>query len=803
MTICAELGEDAPVGREARSRHRFFASRADEPRSRRATDLIVLSGATVALALLGALAQPQPGVERSFMLFVASLPSAFGGLWRFLITVLAIWALLLLVITAAARRWTVLRDLALAALVAFTLSMLLGRLVLSAWPQVWDSLRALGPARYFPPMSLAIPVAIAVTASPHLSAPARRVGRWLILGALLGAVCHQTAAPIGAFAAIFVGAAGAAAVHLAFGSCSGRPSLSDVSAALAGLGVRAQGLGVAQRQTAGLFEVKAVDESRRPLVIKVYGRDANDTQLLTTVWRTIWYREAGSPSFFGRRSQVEHEALLSLLAAQDGIVTSPVVAAGATDNDDVVLVLREVGVRLREQPELWSEALAAACWEQLAHLHRIGIVHGQLDDENLIIDDGRLGLIDFRGGSLTPSREQLRTDQAQLLVTTVLALGPDAALPTALDALGPGELAALLPFVQPTALTAAQRSAIKTARLDLDKLRTQAAELAGTTAPQLQRLQRVSVRSLVQIVLLLGAFFAVAAVVGELDLEALAEQMRDATVWLVVTGLIIGQLPRLTSAVSVLGAAPSPLPLGPVYALQLATSYLTLAVPTSAARFAVNIRFLQRHGMRADTALVVSAIDTLSQSAVQFAMLGILLLFTSASLHLEFGGNVSSEMWVLIAIIAVVAVLAVVAVFLVPKWRRAIVGALRGLIEATGQALRNLRSPRRLALLLSANIGTEMLFAITLQVFARSFGYQIGLVEILVITISVRILTGIVPIPGGIGVAESGLAFGLVRAGMPDDVAFAAMLLYRLATFYLPPIWGFFALRWLERNKHL
>jgi hypothetical protein len=27
--------------------------------------------------------------------------------------------------------------------------------------------------------------------------------------------------------------------------------------------------------------------------------------------------------------------------------------------------------------------------------------------------------------------------------------------------------------------------------------------------------------------------------------------------------------------------------------------------------------------------------------------------------------------------------------------------------------------------------------------------------------------------------------------------------LYRMWTFYLPPIWGFFAVRWLERNKHL
>ena len=57
--------------------------------------------------------------------------------------------------------------------------------------------------------------------------------------------------------------------------------------------------------------------------------------------------------------------------------------------------------------------------------------------------------------------------------------------------------------------------------------------------------------------------------------------------------------------------------------------------------------------------------------------------------------------------------------------------------------------------------------------------------------------------PGGVGVAEGGLTFGLVQAGMPEGVAFAAVLLYRLATFYLPPTWGYFALRWLERNEHL
>jgi hypothetical protein len=29
------------------------------------------------------------------------------------------------------------------------------------------------------------------------------------------------------------------------------------------------------------------------------------------------------------------------------------------------------------------------------------------------------------------------------------------------------------------------------------------------------------------------------------------------------------------------------------------------------------------------------------------------------------------------------------------------------------------------------------------------------------------------------------------------------VFLYRLSTFYLPPIWGYFALRWLKRDSYL
>jgi uncharacterized membrane protein YbhN (UPF0104 family) len=53
-----------------------------------------------------------------------------------------------------------------------------------------------------------------------------------------------------------------------------------------------------------------------------------------------------------------------------------------------------------------------------------------------------------------------------------------------------------------------------------------------------------------------------------------------------------------------------------------------------------------------------------------------------------------------------------------------------------------------------------------------------------------------------VGVAEFGLTVGLASAGMSSE-SIAAVPLYRIATFYLPPLWGFPAMLWLQRNRYL
>jgi glycosyltransferase 2 family protein len=217
---------------------------------------------------------------------------------------------------------------------------------------------------------------------------------------------------------------------------------------------------------------------------------------------------------------------------------------------------------------------------------------------------------------------------------------------------------------------------------------------------------------------------------------------------------------------------------------------------------AVNIRFFQRHGVPPGSALAAGALDGFASFIGQALILGGLLVLTPASLDLRFDGDVGSAGRLLVLVTAIAAV-AIGIVLVVPGWRRFVLGWGVRLGREAVASIRGLRSPRRLGLLFGGSVATEVLFASGLGLFVQALGYSVGLGELLLINISVALLSGLLPVPGGIGVAEGGLTLGLVRAGVPEEVAFAAVLLSRLASFYLPPIWGWFALRWLERNDHL
>lgn len=172
-------------------------------------------------------------------------------------------------------------------------------------------------------------------------------------------------------------------------------------------------------------------------------------------------------------------------------------------------------------------------------------------------------------------------------------------------------------------------------------------------------------------------------------------------------------------------------------------------------------------------------------------------------LPVDFDTSAGQDSERLVGLIVLIVVAATVALLASGRRRGAIRRWFGELTRDAKETLRGGWTPTRGALLLGGNLGAELLFATALTIFVRAFGYDVPFVEVLLINTGVSLVAGVLPVPGGIGVVEGGLALGLTFAGVPEEAAFAIAIVHRVATFYLPPIWGYVAFRSLERNGQL
>ena len=93
--------------------------------------------------------------------------------------------------------------------------------------------------------------------------------------------------------------------------------------------------------------------------------------------------------------------------------------------------------------------------------------------------------------------------------------------------------------------------------------------------------------------------------------------------------------------------------------------------------------------------------------------------------------------------------------------------------------------------------------AFALGASLHAVGQHASLAVILVVMTAALPIGSAVPVPGGAGVVEAGLIAGLTSAGVQQDQAVAAVLIQRLFTAYLPPIWGWLTLAWMRRREYV
>jgi glycosyltransferase 2 family protein len=787
-----------------RSRFRVFAAPADQPRTRRATDVLLLLVGLLGLWLLIA-AYPPSQFEKAFEDFLASTPGWLDPVWGFAYDLLWLWAIVLVVVTLLARRGGVALEAIGALVLGTAVALVCVKLAVGDWPSIGKAIEGGSGSPRFPAMRIAETGAVILALAPHLSKPLRSAGWWILSLGVLGGMLTDTATPGGNLAALLAALTAVAAIRLALGTSAGRPGLADVSAALAELGISATQLGPADRQVAGVVRFRARDDAGDELLVKVYGRDAYDSALIAKFSRMVWYRDGGGEVGLSRLQAVEHEALLTLLAARAGVGSREVVTAGETVDGDALLVLRGSAESLAELPaELIDDTLLASAWKALARLRSAPLAHTQLDQTTIAVSGNDVWLLDLGAATAAPTVDQLQTDRVQLLAATAAVAGTGRATAAAMTALGKDGIAELLPYLQSAALATPLRKSVKAAGIKVDDLRKQVAAAAGVDEPELVKLRRMTWWTIIQAALLFLAMSAVIAAFGKVDWTEVRTELQHAAWGWIVFGFIVAQLPRLTQAVATLGSVAARLPFGPVYMKELATCYLNLAMPSSIARMAVNVRFFQCNGLPGVMAVTSGAIDSFVGNIIQALIILVLLLFGTSSIDLNLSAPSSDSgpgrlLWIIVGLIV-----AVVLVFVfVERVRRPVVKRVKEWWPEVKTSLTALRSSNKLQLLILGNIATELLFSAALGMFARAVGYHINFAELVLINESVSLLSSFIPVPGGIGVSEWGLMVGLTSAGMSSETAVITVLLYRLSTFYLPPIWGFFAFRWLQRNRYL
>jgi glycosyltransferase 2 family protein len=105
--------------------------------------------------------------------------------------------------------------------------------------------------------------------------------------------------------------------------------------------------------------------------------------------------------------------------------------------------------------------------------------------------------------------------------------------------------------------------------------------------------------------------------------------------------------------------------------------------------------------------------------------------------------------------------------------------------------------------LFGGNLASELMFAITLGAVCQAYGIGLSLAQLLLVNVAASVLAALIPAPGGVGAAEATLTAALIAFGVADSTAFAIAITHRLCTAYLPPIWGYFSLRWLGRHGYI
>ncbi len=222
-------------------------------------------------------------------------------------------------------------------------------------------------------------------------------------------------------------------------------------------------------------------------------------------------------------------------------------------------------------------------------------------------------------------------------------------------------------------------------------------------------------------------------------------------------------------------------------------------MPPTVGHVAVNSRYLTRQNVDGSSIAAAVALSQIVNVATTVPLLIIFGLLTGSGVS-RFKIVPGADLLIALAAIAVV----VGAALLVPRVRarfmQSVWPRVRGvwprLLFAVSQPLR-----------LAAGVGSNLLltfgYLVAFIASLHALGAHPALLPAAIVYLAGNTVGSFAPTPGGLGAVEAVLAAGLTAIGVPAHEAIPAVLIFRIATFWLPIPAGWLAYTILQRRGTL
>ncbi|MDN5764647.1 MAG: flippase-like domain-containing protein [Humibacillus sp.] len=586
------------------------------------------------------------------------------------------------------------------------------------------------------------------------------------------------------------------AFRFGFGATSTRPPGGEVAGALVGTGLELTRLELVDANHLGDRRYTGTTPSG-PVDVRVIDRDTFGLASGLRLLRVVRLRNGFTrPPALTLRSELEHRTLMGLLLCQAGIpAPEPVSVCEVGPFSAALAFVQPVGTPVSELGEDLDDEQLAAIWHLGRQLQRRHVAHRSLEPDVIIIDEqGRAGLTVIGAGDLAADDVTLRIDLAQLLTTVALLVGAERAVSSAVDALGAEALLRAMPLLQPVALTRKTREALKAKQHKglLGKVRERLAALAPSAeAPEPIELRRVTLRTVVTIV---GGCVAGYFVITQFTKVDFAQVISTAN-WGWAAGAVGFAVTTFAGAsIALNGAVRIRLRFVHTIMTQLAVAFSGLVAPAAVGNIALNTRYLQTSGLTPAVAGASVGLAQVAQFCSYFVLLAVSGVLAGTGTALSFRPPP-----ILVTAIPVV-VIVLLGLFAIPRVRVFITGRVVPQVKAAvPQVLGVFQRPAKLVQLLGGALMLDASFVGALVCATRAFGSEAPVAAVAVVYFAGAIIGSAVPTPGGLGGIEAALTYGLTTIGVDAGTALSAVLLYRLATYWLPIPFGWFSLNRLQK----